>query len=106
MPRKPRLKASRIGKSELYEVSFTAKYPESAARVVQAIVDTYMRFQTSESDAQRQRVLELLTEEQAVRDHDIDLIVWACREVGPATHQKATWLAAEVRRLRALVEPD
>ena len=68
-----RLKAARIGKSELYEVSFTGKYPESSAKVVQAIVDTYMRFQTSESDTQRQRVLELLTEEQAVRDHDIDL---------------------------------
>ena len=68
-----RLKAVRIGKSELYEVSFIGKYPESSGKVVQAIVDTYMRFQSSESDTQRQRVLELLSEEQAVRDHDIDL---------------------------------
>ena len=68
-----RLKAVRIGKSELYEVSFIGKYPESSGKVVQAIVDTYMRFQTSESDTQRQRVLELLSEEQAVRDHDIDM---------------------------------
>ena len=68
-----RLKAIRIGKSELYEVSFIGKYPESSGKVVQAIVDTYMRFHSSESDTQRQRVLELLSEEQAVRDHDIDL---------------------------------
>ncbi|HEY2252086.1 MAG TPA: hypothetical protein VGH74_13530, partial [Planctomycetaceae bacterium] len=38
-----RLKAARIGKSELYEVSFIGKYPESSGKVVQAIVDTYMR---------------------------------------------------------------
>src|SRR5579863_5276852 len=57
-----RLKAARIGKSELYEVSFIGKYPESSGKIVQAIVDTYMRFHTSESDTQRQRVLELLSE--------------------------------------------
>ncbi len=68
-----RLKAARIGKSELYEISFLSKYPQSSSKVVQAIVDTYLRFHSTESDTKRNRVLELLTEEQAVRDRDIDL---------------------------------
>lgn len=68
-----RLKAVRIGQSELYEVSFTAREPETAQKVVEAIVGTYMRFQSNENDAQRQRMLELLTEETASRDREIDL---------------------------------
>jgi len=68
-----RLKAVRIGQSELYEVSFVAREPETARKVVEAVVDTYMRFQSNESDAQRQRMLELLTEETMSRDREIEL---------------------------------
>jgi capsular exopolysaccharide synthesis family protein len=68
-----RLKAIRIGQSEIFEVSFTTRHPESARRVVDAIVETYMQFQTSESDAQRQRVLEVLKEEAARLNREIEL---------------------------------
>jgi capsular exopolysaccharide synthesis family protein len=68
-----RLKAVRIGQSELYEVSFTARRPETTQKVVEAIVETYMRFQSNENDTQRQRMLELLTEETVSRDREIEL---------------------------------
>jgi hypothetical protein len=68
-----RLKIARISQSDLYEVSLTARDPESAKAVVDAIVKTYMNYQATESDHQRHRMLDLLTAEQAVRDTDIEL---------------------------------
>src|SRR5262249_39340127 len=58
-----RLKAGRIGQSEVYEVSFLTREPETAKKVVEAIVDTYMSFQTGETDAQRTKMLETLQDE-------------------------------------------
>jgi capsular exopolysaccharide synthesis family protein len=68
-----RLKAIRIGQSEIYEVSFTSRDPESARRVVSAVVDTYMQFQTGETDSQRQRMLEVLKEEVVRLNREIEL---------------------------------
>src|SRR5262249_44211461 len=68
-----RLKAVRTGQSETYEVSFPTRYPESARRVVEAIVDTYMQFQTGETDALRQRMLEVLKEEALRLNREIEL---------------------------------
>src|SRR5262245_26936183 len=68
-----RLKAIRIGQSEIYEVSFTTQHPDSARQVVAAIVDTYMQFQTGETDALRQRMLEVLKEEAVRLNREIEL---------------------------------
>ncbi len=68
-----RLKVARISQSDLYEVSFSTRYPESAKAVVDAIVKTYMNYQATESDHQRHRMLDLLNAEQSVRDTDIEL---------------------------------
>lgn len=76
-----RLKAIRIGKSEIYEVSFTAQKPESARKVVEAIVDTYMGFQSDESDTRRQRMLEVLQEELVRYDGMIELARRKLREL-------------------------
>lgn len=75
-----RLKAIQIGKSEIYEVSFTTRHPESARKVVEAIVDTYMEFQTGESDSQRQHLLEVLEEELLLFDRKIELARERLRE--------------------------
>jgi capsular exopolysaccharide synthesis family protein len=66
-----RLKAGRIGQSEMYEVSFTTRHAESARRIVTAVVDTYMRFQTGETDTQRQKMLEILKDEANRIEGDI-----------------------------------
>jgi capsular exopolysaccharide synthesis family protein len=66
-----RLKVSRTGQSEMYEVAFTTRYPESARRVVEAIVETYLRSQTGDSDSQRQKMLEVLKDEANRIEGDI-----------------------------------
>jgi hypothetical protein len=68
-----RLNAVRVGNSELYEVSYASPHPASAQRVVEAIVDTYMRFQSDQSDSRRQRLLEVLQEELTRYDAKIEL---------------------------------
>ncbi len=55
-----RLTVVRIGRSEIYEVAFVARSPESAHKVVEAIVTTYMTFQSSLRDQERQHTLEML----------------------------------------------
>ena len=67
-----RLKAIRIGLSEIYEVSFITRRPESACKVVEAIVDIYMRFQAGESDSQRKHMLEVLDDELKRYDAKIE----------------------------------
>jgi uncharacterized protein involved in exopolysaccharide biosynthesis len=66
------LKASRTGRSALYEVSFTTKTPESAQKVTEAIVDTYMEFQSNDADARRKKMLEVLNEEVGLYDKKIE----------------------------------
>ncbi|MBI3864318.1 MAG: AAA family ATPase [Planctomycetia bacterium] len=68
-----RLKAVRTGKSEIYEVSMTTTRPESARKIVEAIVDTYMQFQTDDSEMRRQVMLEVLDEELIRYDDKIEL---------------------------------
>ncbi|HEY2252218.1 MAG TPA: hypothetical protein VGH74_14190, partial [Planctomycetaceae bacterium] len=68
-----RLKAVRIGKSELYEVSFTAPRKESARKVVEAIVDTYMQVQSDALQKRRQEVLAKLKDELTNYDGKIEM---------------------------------
>jgi capsular exopolysaccharide synthesis family protein len=68
-----RLRVARISQSDLYDVSFTTRYPESARSVVAAIVKTYMEYHAADSDLNRHRMLDLLSNEQVVRDTDIEL---------------------------------
>jgi uncharacterized protein involved in exopolysaccharide biosynthesis len=68
-----RLKVNRIGQSELYDVAFTTKVRGSAQKVVKAIVDSYLRFYTTDSDTQREKILELLKGEQEGRNKDIQI---------------------------------
>lgn len=68
-----RLKVTRKGTSELYNVSFDAEYPVSAERVVNAIVRTYRRISDGESDQMRDHVLKLLEKEKDRSRQDIAL---------------------------------
>jgi hypothetical protein len=58
-----RLLATRLGRGDIYEVSFTAQNPESAKKTVNAIVYTYLEFHIQDSESSRMRILELLDEE-------------------------------------------
>jgi capsular exopolysaccharide synthesis family protein len=76
------LKVSRIGRSELYDVSYLGRQPESAQKVTAAIVKAYTAFQASESDSQRQFVLSRLKEEQEYRAREIEKKRANLREIG------------------------
>lgn len=77
-----RLRVARIGRSELYEVSYLGQQPESAQKVVAALVKAYTAFQASESDSQRQFVLSRLKEEQEYRAREIEKKRENLREIG------------------------
>jgi capsular exopolysaccharide synthesis family protein len=68
-----RLKVLQVGRSQLYRVSFLTKHPTSAQKVVSAIVNVYKKYHESETDEQRDRMLELLKAEHKVRDGEIEL---------------------------------
>jgi hypothetical protein len=67
-----RLQVMRIGRSEMYEVSFTSLSPKSATRIVDAIVTTYLSFQIADSEFHLSRKLQFLNEEIAVYDKKIE----------------------------------
>jgi hypothetical protein len=67
-----RLLATRLGRGDIYEISFTASHPESAKKTVAAIVNAYLQFQTMDSDSTRTRLLELLDEEITVLTKKIE----------------------------------
>lgn len=69
---KTRLKVARIGKSELYEVSMVARKPESAQKIVAAVVNTYKNFQSAEFDLHRQRLMEILKDEEFGKGIEIE----------------------------------
>ena len=76
-----KIKAASVGQSELVQVSFEARNPADAARVVNAIVDTYLDFRGRDNSEQVQRVVELLEEEKARRMHEVDLMRDTIREL-------------------------
>ena len=76
-----KIKAASVGQSELVQVSFEARNPADAARVVNAIVDTYLDFRGRDNSEQVQRVVELLEEEKARRMHEVNLMRDTIREL-------------------------
>src|SRR5262249_26743511 len=60
---KQQLSISRIRQSEIYELAFVAQRPESAQRVLAAVLDAFLQFSILETDVHQQRVLEFLAVE-------------------------------------------
>ncbi len=76
-----KIKAASVGQSELVQISFDARSPADAARVVNAVVDTYLDFRGRDNSEQVQRVIELLEEEKDRRMHEVDLMRDTIREL-------------------------
>jgi len=66
------LKISRIGASDLYDISYVSKYPQDAAAVVNAIVAEYLKSQTSGDYQRNQRVIDLLEGVRRNRKMDVE----------------------------------
>ena len=69
---KKNLNIKQVGKSELYLISYKSRDPESAAIVANAVVEEYMKNQSSEEFRQAQRVIDLLEEERRKRSQEIE----------------------------------
>lgn len=66
------LRLSRVGRSELYQVSYTSKSPEAAMDVSNAIVAEYLAIQSDEEFKRTQRVIDILEEERRKRSLDVE----------------------------------
>jgi len=68
------LQISRVGRSELYEVSYHSKLPQAAADVANAVVAEYLSIQSDEEFYRTQRVIDILEEERRRRSLDVERI--------------------------------
>ena len=66
------LRISRVGRSELYRVSYTSKSPQAATDVSNAVVAEYLSIQSSEEFKRTQRVIDILEEERRQRSLDVE----------------------------------
>jgi len=67
-----KMRISRVGGSELYQVSYTSKLPQVAADVANAIVAEYLALQSDEEFHRTQRVIDILEEERRRRSLDVE----------------------------------
>jgi len=68
------VQVDQVGNSELYNVFLDAKTPESAALLVNAILDEYFAVRERDNDSQTKRVLELLEQEKIERTAEMQVI--------------------------------
>lgn len=69
-----RVQVKQVGNSELYYVYLDARRPDTAALLVNSILDEYFAVRERDEESQTTRVLELLEEEKKVREQKIDSI--------------------------------
>lgn len=69
---KQKLRISRIGRSELYKVSYTSKSPLAAMNISNAVVAEYLSIQSEEEFRRTQRVIDILEEERRRRSLDVE----------------------------------
>ena len=67
-----KLRISRIGRSEMYRVSYTSKSSQAASEVANAVVAEYLSIQTFEEYDRTQRVIGILEEERRQRSLDVE----------------------------------
>jgi len=65
------LRISRIGRSELYKVSFISKSPQASADIANAVVAVYLSIQTEEETKRTRRVIDILEEQRARRHLEV-----------------------------------
>ncbi len=69
---KRHLRISRIGRSELYQVSYTSKSPKAAADIANAVVAEYLSIQSAEELQRTQRVIDILEEQRHRRSLEVE----------------------------------
>lgn len=67
-----RISIKAMGESELFQVAYEGPDPESVPKIVNAVVDGYLKIQSELADNQVQRTIELLEKERERRSVDLD----------------------------------
>jgi len=65
------LRVASLGQSEIFEISYDSAHPEDAAKLVNAVVASYLKLRNDQDGARNQRLLQLLDEEQRVRAQEV-----------------------------------
>ena len=65
------IKVKQVGSSELFNVSYAGPNPEDAAKIVNAVVDSYFKLREGEESRRMGRVIELLEKERTRRLDDV-----------------------------------
>ncbi len=76
-----RLQSRRLGRSELFILSFRWPHTKQASRIVNAVIESYFTVQTQDESARTQRVLELLQDETARRELKVEQLQDNIREL-------------------------
>jgi succinoglycan biosynthesis transport protein ExoP len=66
-----RLSISSVAESELYRIKFKGPNPDHAAKIVNAIVDTYLKHHTAQSTTESRKVIEVLERLKADRMREL-----------------------------------
>lgn len=70
-----------VGTSELHTVSFTCSQPKAAARVVNAVLDSYFRLRAAEQGQRIERVVKILDLERDSRAQEVETLRRAVRDM-------------------------
>lgn len=73
--------AKSVGNSELFQITCLCPRPEAAAKIVNAVLDGYLKVHAELSDSKTQRTVELLENEQKRRELDLERAQQNLREL-------------------------
>src|SRR5690606_10324560 len=75
------LRVANVGDSEIFEVSFDSPDGQGAARLVNAIMESYLAVRNEHDSARNERMLELLEQEKRVRAQEVSRLRENVREL-------------------------
>jgi capsular exopolysaccharide synthesis family protein len=65
------LRVVSLGESEIFELSFDSPHPEDAARIVNAVVKSFLNLRNEQDGARNQKLLQLLDDELRLRAQEV-----------------------------------
>lgn len=99
------LRVANVGDSEIFEVSFDSPDGQGAARLVNAIMESYLAVRNEHDSARNERMLELLEQEKRVRAQEVSRLRENVRELSKQILGKDPFTGAPAGDLIVLSHP-